>query len=454
MYSIIPAVVAVFFLIYGIYVIKSKGLNRITIAFCILALATFFWQFSWAVLFQMDEPEMAGGIIKIGWLLILFLPTSLYHFLIEITRRSDDLPYVYFSYFIASILLVALITSDTIIDGQYEYFFGFYPKAGVLHPLHILQTCVVVTRGLYITYRKYMVVQAEEKTKLGYAVIGIIIYFFAAIDYLCNYGVEFYPFGVFFITVSLGIIAYTTTQYDIMDDSKIIASAIAHEMKTPMATLRNQSELLSQFLPELIANYSPPKTSNGLDPNLLSGLTGISKSLEKEAKSLNQGVNMLLAMSSYAYLSNKDFNEFYVKECIDEAINRMPDKEYLLDTIHIIVDDNFKIFASYEFFILIIANIVKNSCDAISKNSDDKITIHLYRTSKHKVIDIMDTGCGIESGILPHIFDKFFTTKKRGINSGVGLTFSKSVMHSFGGQLICKSTLGVDTTFTLSFKDD
>src|SRR5690606_28331433 len=162
----------------------SRGINRVTTSFLILCVTTFFWQFTWAVLFQVENPALSKKLIDFGWLLILFLPTSLYHFLVEITGKTAELRFVYFSYFIALLLAATLLTTDLFISGQYKYFWGFYPKAGLLHPLHVLQTIIVVTRGLYITYKKQRIVRAEEKIKLRYCIAGLCIYFFAALDYL------------------------------------------------------------------------------------------------------------------------------------------------------------------------------------------------------------------------------------------------------------------------------
>ena len=65
-------------------------------------------------------------------------------------------------------------------------------------------------------------------------------------------------------------------------------------------------------------------------------------------------------------------------------------------------------------------------------------------------IHFKDTGTGISSQILPHIFDSFFTTESS-IGTGVGLAFSKMVMHSHHGEIDCLSKEGEYTEFILSF---
>jgi K+-sensing histidine kinase KdpD len=87
-----------------------------------------------------------------------------------------------------------------------------------------LQTTVVVLRGLYITYKKQREVSIyRAKSQLRYCVVGLLIYLFAAIDYLCNYGVEFYPPGIIFITISLTIITYAIVRHRLLDLSLAIS---------------------------------------------------------------------------------------------------------------------------------------------------------------------------------------------------------------------------------------
>ena len=74
LYSILPASVAIYFLIAGIVVQFRFSKHPSHMAFVILCATTFVWQFTWAILFQTNDPVMADILIKIGYLLIIFLP--------------------------------------------------------------------------------------------------------------------------------------------------------------------------------------------------------------------------------------------------------------------------------------------------------------------------------------------------------------------------------------------
>lgn len=451
MYSILPTLTALVFLLYGFYVVSSRGINRVTTSFLILCVTTFFWQFTWAILFQVENPVLSKKLIDFGWLLILFLPTSLYHFLVEITGKSAELRFVYFSYFIALLLAATLLTTDLFIAGQYKYFWGFYPKAGVLHPLHVLQTIIVVNRGLYITYKKQTIVRAEEKIKLRYCIAGLCIYFFAALDYLCNYGIEIYPVGVVFITVSLGVISVATVKYHLMDSARLMAASIAHEMRTPLATVKLQAQALGTSLPVLIESYYLAVKHRLIEETISSErmdyLTSLTSNIIGEVDASNEAIDMMLTLTSENFLNEKDFKVFSAKECVENAVSRYPYRSDSEKVITVDVESDFLVIGSNTFLTYVIFNLTKNSLDAIANKNDGKIEIRI----SNKKIYIKDNGHGIKKEVLPHIFDSFFTTKNNGVNAGVGLAFCKRVLKGFGGDITCESGKGKGATFILDF---
>ena len=64
------------------------------------------------------------------------------------------------------------------------------------------------------------------------------------------------------------------------------------------------------------------------------------------------------------------------------------------------------------------------------------------------VIEIADTGKGIDPKDLPHLFDPFFTTKESG--AGLGLAIAHSIIEEHGGTIDVKSAVGEGTTFLIT----
>jgi CheY-like chemotaxis protein len=66
------------------------------------------------------------------------------------------------------------------------------------------------------------------------------------------------------------------------------------------------------------------------------------------------------------------------------------------------------------------------------------------------VIEISDTGVGIPSDALSHIFDAFYTTKPAGIGTGLGLAICHGIVTSLGGAISVRNRPGGGCTFEVS----
>lgn len=462
MYSLLPAIVSALFLCYGLYVVAVKGFNRVSTSFFAVCITTFFWQATWAVLFQVRDPELADHLVRFGYLLILFLPTSLYQFLVELSGRAKDRRWVRLSYGVAALLAVFDLGTNLFVSGHYEYFWGYYPKAGPLHPLHVLQTVIVVSRGLFLTYREQQVASHDEKMRLRLCIASLLIYFFAAVDYLCNYGIEFYPLGVVFIAISLGLIAWAVTRYDLMSLSRFnsmtpVAAAvvIAHEMRTPLASIRMQAEALAGLLPDLHKGYELAVAHGLMQPH--AGATDpnhavrLSRGISHQVDRSKTVIDMMLASSIMEHIDTSDFERHSMQACVAEAMQSYPFANGEQNRVTIAVLCDFEFHGSDSLMVYVLFNLIKNSLYAIQAAGKGEITITVeYGGEPCNRLVFTDTATGIPAQTLPRIFETFFTTKQSG-GAGIGLAFCQRVIESFGGKIRCHSVEGKYTTFTMEF---
>lgn len=66
-------------------------------------------------------------------------------------------------------------------------------------------------------------------------------------------------------------------------------------------------------------------------------------------------------------------------------------------------------------------------------------------------LTVSDTGCGIDPKHIERIFDPYFTTKKKGTGTGLGLAVVHGIIKNHGGSVHVKSQLGVGTVMTVIF---
>ena len=98
----------------------------------------------------------------------------------------------------------------------------------------------------------------------------------------------------------------------------------------------------------------------------------------------------------------------------------------------------------------VMINLLQNAIQALEEAEVKRITLKAFIDEAGKIIlEVCDTGKGIEEEALGKIFIPFFTTKKKG--SGIGLSLSKQIMRRHKGNIQVRSKLGEGTTFKLIF---
>jgi len=100
----------------------------------------------------------------------------------------------------------------------------------------------------------------------------------------------------------------------------------------------------------------------------------------------------------------------------------------------------------------VLVNLIANAADAIAEGDVERNWIRLTTydaPGERVVIEITDTGSGIEPSAREHVFDPFFTTKPVGGGMGVGLSICHSIVASFGGEIALVDSSPEGTTFRI-----
>ena len=129
---------------------------------------------------------------------------------------------------------------------------------------------------------------------------------------------------------------------------------------------------------------------------------------------------------------NKKKKKFVVNQVVKDTLSLL-NASFKYDNISVSVKEEDEEIIAYGFpneYSQVLLNILDNAEDAIiEKGGEGKIRIEIKNKNNYALVKIKDNGGGIPKDILDKIFDSYFTTKKNGKGSGIGLYMSRVIIE-------------------------
>jgi CheY-like chemotaxis protein len=97
-------------------------------------------------------------------------------------------------------------------------------------------------------------------------------------------------------------------------------------------------------------------------------------------------------------------------------------------------------------------NLIINAAQALDEAGSKRnvVAVRSFDDGANVVVEVEDNGPGIPAEVFPHIFDSFFTTKPRGVGTGLGLPISQGIVRALGGELSVESAAGKGARFRVT----
>ncbi len=102
----------------------------------------------------------------------------------------------------------------------------------------------------------------------------------------------------------------------------------------------------------------------------------------------------------------------------------------------------------------VLVNLVTNAVHALPETGGRIVITTEEWEQKGCVIHVQDNGSGIEPGQIDRLFNPFFTTRREGEGTGLGLSVSYGLVRHYGGNITVRSKLGEGACFSVWLLSD
>lgn len=220
-------------------------------------------------------------------------------------------------------------------------------------------------------------------------------------------------------------------QEEKLNASVRVASALAHEMAAPLASILGHSQLILANQPqgEVQSTTEAILREARLARGVLDKLLGFAGEEIKEKSLLKVEGPLVKALREYENI----FADKGIK--VEQEFS---------ETVEIPVHSEALYKAFTQFF--------QNAVEAMERRSDKKLKVVLRQSQADVAVEIHDTGEGIESENVSKIFDPFFTTRAFQNHMGLGLSAAYGILKEHGAEVKVHSERGQGTSFYISFK--
>ncbi|MFO1320488.1 MAG: PAS domain S-box protein [Burkholderiales bacterium] len=211
------------------------------------------------------------------------------------------------------------------------------------------------------------------------------------------------------------------------------AEAIAHDLNQPLVAVASYTEAAVRML-----------RGGNPDPERLM------RALEGSAQQAQRAGRVVRELLEYLHKGETTTQPVDLNEVVRHALalvesNGLDGFETVLD-----LDPQLRPVRANQVQVeKVLVNLINNSVEAMASAGLEKRRIHIgIRTQQHTGIaqvTVTDTGPGLDQRTAARIFEPFFTTKPRGV--GMGLSISRALIESQGGQLWLDTDAGPGATF-------
>lgn len=220
-------------------------------------------------------------------------------------------------------------------------------------------------------------------------------------------------------------------------DLGVLASGVAHEINTPLASITSSAEGLER------------RAQRGaLEPQELSEYVSV---IVQEARRAHDITTRMLALARQEPSPLAPISLRIVLDQVRATLQHRVDLSGV--PLEIDAEDvDLRLNANGGELVQILVNLVSNAIDASAPG--DAVTLRVCARDARLAFEVLDHGHGIPEESLDRVFEPFFSSKSPGEGTGLGLALVAALVDSHGGRISVDSKPGEGTSFRVELPRD
>ena len=194
--------------------------------------------------------------------------------------------------------------------------------------------------------------------------------------------------------------------------------------------------------------------------NILGGILGYSQLLKEQLQEGSDALRQAEVIEKASKRASKLVSQMQFFSQRQSYQKRIVDPKQIVTEVTLILESTFnknikittqfnhgsaRLFVDLAAIYQILLNICRNCKDAMPEGGE--LAMRTELKDQFVTFEISDTGFGIDSNDLLHIFEPFFSRKKSGFASGMGLAVAEAIVKDNQGRIVAESEVGKGTVF-------
>jgi len=227
-----------------------------------------------------------------------------------------------------------------------------------------------------------------------------------------------------------------------------LAAGVAHEINNPAAFVLGNLEALSSHVRE-IDDHLTAADDPALRNNLAELLFEVKAVLQETKEGMARIHRIVRDLSSFSHVDDDRGATSELGVTVESTLSLLRNELRHRARLERDLRSTRVVAVSQARLGQVFLNLILNAAQALdeARAAQNRIVVRTYDRGEDSFFEVTDNGPGIPPDVLPRIFDSFFTTKPRGIGTGLGLPIAQGILRSLDGEITVETRVGRGTTF-------